>query len=213
QELRLTGSTERLDWMFGAFFADEDLTRNDSITLGAAYEPYLSIALLSNIANAFPAGLVNTAGAATFLSQAAGRPYGTTFVGVRDHDHYEQNARSTALFTNTVWHAADAFDLTFGARYTRERKTLDSTYSNPNGGIVCYNGLVNPGQVGAALAARGVPGPYIAGLVPTVTGYMCLPWSNVQHPGRTTPQERNENEWQGKLHASYRWHDPCRTDD
>ena len=57
QELRLTGSTERVDWMVGAFYADEDLVRNDSITMGSAYEPYLSIALLSNIASAFPAGL------------------------------------------------------------------------------------------------------------------------------------------------------------
>ena len=169
QELRLTGSTDKLDWMLGGFFANEQLTRNDSIIMGAAYEPYLSIALLSNIAAAFPAGVVNTAGAATFLSQAAGRPYGTTFVGVGDADHYEQNARSTALFTNTVWHATDAFDLTIGARYTRERKSLDSLYTNPNGGLGCAAGLGNPARVGAALAARGVPSAYIAGLVPTTS--------------------------------------------
>jgi outer membrane receptor protein involved in Fe transport len=211
QELRLTGTSGKLDWMVGGFFADEDLIRNDSITMGAAYEPYLSIALLSNIASAFPAGLVNTSNAALFLSQAAGRPYGTTFVGVGDKDHYDQNARSTALFTNNVWHATDAFDLTFGARYTRERKQLDSTYSNPNGGIGCANGLGNPAQVGAALAARGVPGAYIAGLVPTVIGYMCLPWSNVLHNGRATSQEREEDEWSGTLKASYRWSDAFMT--
>ena len=211
QELRLTGSAGNFDWMVGGFFADEDLIRNDSITMGAAYEPYLSIALLSNIAAAFPPGLVNTNGAATFLSQAAGRPYGTTFVGVGNKDHFQQNASSTALFTNNVWHVTDAFDLTFGARYTRERKSLTSRYSNPNGGLGCANGLGNPAQVGAALAARGVPGPYIAGLVPTVIGYMCLPWSNVLHDGRVTRQERDEDEWSGSLRASYRWSEKLMT--
>src|SRR5690606_7802945 len=60
QELRLTGSTDNVDWKVGAFDADEELVRNDSITMGSAYEPYLSIALLSNIAAAFPPGLVDT---------------------------------------------------------------------------------------------------------------------------------------------------------
>ncbi|WP_238346161.1 TonB-dependent receptor [Luteimonas saliphila] len=211
QELRLTGSGERIDWMAGVFYADEDLVRNDSITMGPAYEPYLSIALLSNIAASFPPGLVDTSNPALFLSQAAGRPYGTTFVGPGSHDHFEQNARSTALFTNNVWHASDALDVTFGARYTRERKQLASTYANPNGGVGCLNGLTNPAQVGAALGARGVPGPYIAALVPTVIGYMCLPWSNVQHHGRRTRQEREEEEWSGALRASYRWNDSLMT--
>ena len=211
QELRLTGSTERVDWMVGAFYADEDLVRNDSITMGSAYEPYLSIALLSNIASAFPAGLVDTSNPFLFLSQAAGRPFGTTFVGGGSHDHFKQSARSTALFTNNVWHATDALDITIGARYTDERKTLHSSLSNPNGGLGCANGLVNPGQVGAALAGRGVPGPYIAGLVPTVIGYMCLPWSNVLHDGRDTRQERDEKEWSGTLRAAYRWSDALMT--
>ena len=211
QEFRLTGSTDSLDWMVGGFFSDEDLVRNDSITMGSAYEPYLSIALLNNIAAAFPPGLVNTTGAATFLSEAAGRPYGTTFVGVGNQDHYEQNARSTALFTNNTWHATDALDLTFGARYTVEDKTLDSTYSNPNGGIGCANGLTNPGQVGAALVGRGVPAAYAGGLAPTVIGYMCLPWSNVLHNGRATTQDREEKEWSGTLKAAYRWNDTIMT--
>ena len=211
QELRLTGSTEKLDWMVGAFYADEDLVRNDSITMGGAYEPYLSIALLSNIASAFPAGLVDTRNPFLFLSQAAGRPFGTTFVGGGSHDHFEQSARSTALFTNNVWHATDSLDITIGARYTQERKTLHSMLSNPNGGLGCASGLVNPAQVGAALAGRGVPGPYIAGLVPTVIGYMCLPWSNVLHNGRDTWQSRDENEWSGTLRAAYRWSDALMT--
>ena len=47
QELRLTGGGDKVDWLVGAFYADETLTRNESYRVGSAYEPYLSIALLS----------------------------------------------------------------------------------------------------------------------------------------------------------------------
>lgn len=40
QELRLTGSTSRIDWMVGAFYSDEELTRNGHCRLH--YEPYVS---------------------------------------------------------------------------------------------------------------------------------------------------------------------------
>ncbi len=211
QEFRLTGATERLDWMAGLYYSDEDLVRHDAITMGAVYEPYLSIALLNNIAASFPAGVVNTAGAATFLSQAAGRPYGTTFVGPGSNDVFNQNAKSTAAFTNLTFHATDALDLTLGLRYTREKKTVDAVFDNPNGGLGCAAGLTNPAQVGAALAARGVPAAYISAIVPTVIGYMCLPWSNVLHDGRVTHQERDEKEWSGTFKAAYRWNDTVMT--
>jgi outer membrane receptor protein involved in Fe transport len=207
QELRLAGSSDRFDWMGGLYYDNEKLVRTDTITLGAAYEPYLSTALLNSIASSFPAGLVNTAGAATFLSQAAGMPYGTALSGVGTHDRWNQDATSTAAFGNVTFRATDALALTGGLRYTHGQKNVDSFYSNPNGGRGCGAALVNPGGVGAALAARGVPGPYIAGIVPTVLGYMCLPWSNALFNGRTTHQQHDENEWSGTLKATYRWSD------
>ena len=205
QEFRLTGSTERVDWMAGLYYSDEDLVRHDSIHMGAAYEPYLSIALLNNIAASFPAGVINTAGAATFLSQAAGRPYGTTFVGPGSNDVFNQNAKSSAVFTNLTFHATDALDLTLGLRYTREKKQVDTVLDNPNGSTGCAAGLGNPAQVGAALAGRGVPGPFIAAIVPTVIGYMCLPWTNLLQDGIASHQERDEKEWSGTFKAAYRW--------
>ncbi|MEI2430479.1 TonB-dependent receptor [Lysobacter yananisis] len=207
QELRLTGSTDKLDWMVGLFYADEDLKRNDSYSLGAAYEPYLSTAVLSQIAARFPAGVVNTANAATFLSQASGRPFGTAFTGLGALDRYKQNSTSVALFTNNTWHVTDQLDLTLGLRYTKENKELDSVYSNPNGGVGCGAGLANPARVGQALAARGVPLAAINALVPQVLGFMCLPWANTLHNGRVTHQERDEKEWSGTFKAAYRWNE------
>ena len=209
QEFRLTGATDRVDWMAGLFYADEDLTRRESYRIGGAYEPYLSIALLSLVNPAFGASPT----AARFLSEASGRPFGTVFAGLGANDKYKQNAKSTSLFTNNTWHATDALDLTFGLRYTREDKQLSSTYSNPNGSPGC-SAMLGPGgqaRVAGALLARGVPAAALPTVIPQVIGFSCLPWANPLHNGRATNQEREEKEWSGTVKAAYRWNEHVMT--
>src|SRR5690606_4828002 len=133
QELRLTGSTDRLDWMFGMFYADEDLDRNESYRVGPHYEPYVSTLVYQLVGqNLAAAGvpLDNPLGIspAAFLSQVGGRPFGTGFSGLGALDRYQQNSTSLALFTNNTWHATDALDITVGLRYTHEEKELHSAY-------------------------------------------------------------------------------------
>ncbi|HVK51307.1 MAG TPA: TonB-dependent receptor [Pseudoxanthomonas sp.] len=227
QEFRLTGSTDKIDWMFGAFYSDEDLKRTETYRIGPAYEPYLS-SLVGNMVlgglatQLAPFGLtVNMANPAIFLSQVSGQPYGTNFAGLGALDHYKQNSKSTALFTNNTWHATDALDVTLGLRYTQEKKKLDSVYSNPNGSVGCGATLANPAaRVGGALAARipgftSLPGPVqaqiLGAVAPQVAGYMCLPWANALHNGRSTQQDREEKEWSGTLKAAYRWNDNVMT--
>ena len=223
QELRLTGSTDAFDWMVGAFYSDEDLDRNDSYRVGSGYEPYVSTLVFQRVA-AGVAGLglpIDTSNPATFFSQVTGQPFGTGFAGLGALDRYQQNAKSYALFTNNTWHATDALDLTLGLRYTREDKELDSVYSNPNGSPGCAAALANPaGGLAQALLARGVPlgaltpeqqAALLGQLAPQVVGFMCLPWANALHHGRTSHQEREEKEWSGTLKAAYRWNDAVMT--
>ncbi|WP_246072098.1 TonB-dependent receptor [Marilutibacter aestuarii] len=223
QELRLTGSTDSFDWMVGGFYSDEDLKRNDSYRMGAAYEPYVSTLVFQRVAAGITAaGLpIDMSNPATFFSQVTGQPYGTGFAGLGALDRYEQDAKSYALFTNNTWHATDALDLTLGLRYTREDKELDSRYSNPNGSPGCAAALANPaGGVAQALLARGVPlgaltpaqqAALLGQLAPQVVGFMCLPWANALQAGRATHQEREEKEWSGTLKAAYRWNDQVMT--
>ena len=223
QELRLTGTSGPVDWMVGAFYSDEDLARNDSYRIGAAYEPYLSTLVLQRVAQGVGAlGLPFDAGdPAAFFSEVSGQPFGTGFAGLGALDRYHQRARSAALFTNNTWHASDAFDLTLGLRYTREEKELRSRYSNPNGSAACGAVLADPASaVGGALAGRipvwaGLPpevrAQLVAGIAPQVVGFMCLPWANALHAGRNTRQEREEKEWSGTLKAAYRWNDHVMT--
>ncbi|WP_024889916.1 TonB-dependent receptor [Luteimonas huabeiensis] len=231
QEFRLTGATDRLDWMVGLFYSDEDLRRHDAYYMGAAYEPYLSSLVGSQVLGAMaaqlaPLGLtVNTANPATFLSQVSGRPFGSNYTGVGALDRYGQSARSAAIFTNNTFHVTDAFDITLGLRYTREKKTLDSDFSNPNGSLACAATLADPAaRVGGALAQRingfaGLPpalqqqllGQLVPAIAPQVAGFMCLPWANVAHDGRNTRQERTEREWSGTLKLAYDWSDDVMT--
>lgn len=207
QEFRLTGSTDTVDWLVGAFYSNEDLDRNEAYRVGAAYEPYLSVALLGRI-NPI---LATSPTAPLFLSQASGRPFGTVFLGHAAADTYEQNAKSFALFTNNTWHASDALDLTLGLRYTSEDKSLSSRYTNPNGGLGCASMLANPAQVVAALVARGLTVAQASAAAPQVVGFSCLPWTNVRHNGRHTEQDMSEGEWSGTLKAAYRWNDHVMT--
>ncbi|MEL1263966.1 TonB-dependent receptor [Pseudoxanthomonas putridarboris] len=227
QEFRLTGSTDRVDWMIGAFYSDEDLNRTETYRIGAHYEPYVS-SLITNLVlgtlaqQLAPLGLaVDMSNPALFLSQVSGQPFGTNFAGLGALDHYKQNAKSLALFTNNTWHATDALDLTLGLRYTREEKELSSVYSNPNGSIGCGSMLANPaGRVGAALYQR-IPGlamlppanqaAIIGGAANQIIGYSCLPWANALHNGRNTFQESEEKEWSGTLKAAYRWNENVMT--
>ena len=207
QEVRLTGATDKVDWLVGAFYSNEDLDRNEAYRVGAAYEPYLSIALLGRINPLLAASPT----APLFLSQASGRPFGTVFAGHAAADTYRQNSRSLAVFTNNTWHATEAFDLTLGLRYTKEEKELASRYTNPNGGLGCTAMRSNPAQVVAALVARGLTVAQASAAAPTVVGFGCLPWVNSLHNGRSTDQELSEGEWSGTLKAAYRWNDQVMT--
>ncbi|WP_222564867.1 TonB-dependent receptor [Novilysobacter antarcticus] len=231
QELRMTGSSDRVDWMVGLFYSDEDLTRNDSYRFGPAYEPYLSTLVGSQVlggvaAQLAPLGLtVDQSNPALFFSQVSGQPFGTNFRGLGSLDEHRQNAKSTAIFTNNTFHATDQLDITVGLRYTHEKKTLHTVYDNPNGSAACGATLANPAaRVGGALAGRingfgslppALQQQLLAGLVPalapTIAGYMCLPWANIAHDGRDVTQSRTEKEWSGTFKLAYSWSDDVMT--
>jgi outer membrane receptor protein involved in Fe transport len=67
--------------------------------------------------------------------------------GVGLRDDYDQKSNNLAFFTHNIFSITDALKLTLGARYTRERKTLDATFTDNN--VLCraltaLNGTTNP---------------------------------------------------------------------
>lgn len=203
QELRLAGTAGKLDWLTGLYFDNVRLQRNETITEGSQYENYLSTLLLSGIAAAFPAGLINTTNPQTFLSQAANMPYGTAYTGVAQRDQWNQDSKSAAAFANASYKVTDDLTLTGGLRYTNEEKSTDFNYSNPNGGLACGSALTT-NSVANALLTRGVPSAYLPLVVPTVIGNMCLPWENPLFNGLNAKNSFTENPVSGTFKIAYR---------
>jgi iron complex outermembrane receptor protein len=54
------------------------------------------------------------------------------FNGVGLRDDFNQKSTNFALFTHNIFSVTDALKLTLGLRYTRERKTLDATFTDNN---------------------------------------------------------------------------------
>ncbi|WGM45941.1 Vitamin B12 transporter BtuB [Brevundimonas sp. NIBR10] len=182
QELRLAGATDRLEWQIGAFYADEDLASQTPVIFGAAYETYF--------------GLLLSAGAAPGLvSVLTGLPAGTSFTpGSGQLDTFAQTSRSVALFTNETLSVTDRLKLTMGLRWTQEKKSLDSHYTNLPGNNGCGAAL---GRLPAIAAIVG------AAATPTVVGNLCLPWTDPAFTNLTTRQDRDEDQVTGTAKIGY----------
>jgi outer membrane receptor protein involved in Fe transport len=81
------------------------------------------------------------------LGAVLGLPPTFALNGVGLRDDYDQKSTNMALFTHNIFSITEALKLTLGARYTRERKTLDATFNDNN--VLCraltgLNGTTNP---------------------------------------------------------------------
>ncbi|ATQ45096.1 TonB-dependent receptor [Caulobacter mirabilis] len=190
QEVRLAGSTDKLDWLVGAFYADEKLEARTFTKFGSDYERYFSL-------------LFSSGASPTFVSAITGLPAGANFpAGQGPKDIHEHKSAGWALFTNNTWHVTDAFEITLGLRYTDEEKKVSSLYTNSAPANACASLL---GQVTAGT------GPFItlvpAASRPTVLGALCAPHSDPAFNNTANRQSRTENRWSGTLKASYRVND------
>ena len=77
-----------------------------------------------------------------------------TLNNVGINDLYEQNSRNFALFTHNIFSLTDQLKLTVGARWTRERKTLEAEFSDNNDLCRAFS-LSN-------IIARGLPTSLVA---------------------------------------------------
>jgi iron complex outermembrane receptor protein len=118
QELRLAGKAGPLDWLVGAFYANELLTPNANIWAGKNLN--------------------------TFLTLTGGAPITSFIPGVSGYtDQYRQTDDSFALFTDETWKITDKLNLTGGVRYTYEDKQATLNFHNTDDGSGCAAVLAN----------------------------------------------------------------------
>ena len=100
QEFRLTGATEKLDWLAGAFYLEEDINQNQTVDLFRSFRQ-------------FTGGLSDPTGSIT------GAP--VFFARVLN----DQNLETLALYGQGNYQLNDKLALTFGLRYTDESRNFD----------------------------------------------------------------------------------------
>jgi iron complex outermembrane receptor protein len=218
-EMRFAGSGENMDWMFGMYYSDETLIRNDSIQMGAHFEPYLgllgsgglSATLVSDLANGlagFSAFLGNPVPGFTGLGFGSATPLGG---GNPVGDTFTQDGESLSFFTHNTWRFNDSTDLTFGLRHTSTEKTANFDFGDSNtpacdvwehvfGDALDFLSPANLGVLGGYSTASGVSVP---GLIQFGT-FTCLPFARDVFSQIDHSQSLEENEMSGLLSLSHR---------
>ena len=191
QEVRYSGTAGKLDYLVGAFFADEKLRQNTSVLVGSQFTPYLSL-LFSSLVEGKPDP--------TFLQTGLTFPFvgGVNFAsGSGSVDRYRQRDDTYALFTDNTLHFTDALSLNVGVRYTLDDKELQQNSSNIGNGGGCASsnaafGILN--QVNPAAAAA------LAGVNET----LCLPFLSPGYNNFANHQSKEENVPSGTAKLVYR---------
>jgi outer membrane receptor protein involved in Fe transport len=186
EELRLAGKSGPLDWLVGGFFSNEILTYNTAIYAGNDFGLYVG-----GLGSAFATGAPNFATI----------PQGTFQPGVSgEQDFYHEGSKSYAFFTDETYNITQGLDLTAGLRYTASKKTADSNYVDPDGGLGC-----------ASLLASGTSNPFILGYgCSTVFNPFFAPRIGSTAP-LTTNQSLSEGNVSGTVKLSYRFSDDLMT--
>ena len=178
QELRLQGNTwnNRLDWLVGAYFANENLTRRDNLSVGNDADLYFgtlvraSSPLLAgfpgfNLLNPFAQGFVanqlatNPAFAGvpvvaypTVINAIASQVVNTPLSNQTTDDVFKQKGKNYAIFTHNIFKITDQLSLTLGARYTIDKKNLSADLNSTS---VCANYIANIVRLQTLAATAG----------------------------------------------------------
>jgi iron complex outermembrane receptor protein len=116
QEFRLSGKTDRLDWIAGVSF----FRNNEHQDAGA----YVTTGTLDTLSQ-FGGGQPNFAMLFGGLAQAGVGGISAATVFPWDETHYSDvKTKSASVYGDTIWHLDDKTNLTAGLRWTQDRKTM-----------------------------------------------------------------------------------------
>ncbi len=205
QELRLQGSAfeDKLDWLIGGYFANENLTTSDNIRFGSQYGRFATCRIVSG---GGLAGLTSATSPGCLAARPAafGAASPAIYAGFdrldslndrgSTQDIYKQNSRNFAVFTHNIIHLSDKFSVTLGARYTSERKKFNATFGNDNNVCVAQQAALVPFLSNPGLAAVA------GGLI----GLSCQGNSTAELNGVSISDKRKESEFTGTAVASYK---------
>ncbi|MEZ5972067.1 MAG: TonB-dependent receptor [Hyphomonadaceae bacterium] len=187
QEIRLQGEVGRLNWLVGAFYADESIDQTDTIRQGSQASLFSNLAVSSACSGSFE--LFNYCGGGVpsifqaVLNNPAGPFVGTmtgpellaanlAILGVnggslvpapagtgQQADVWNVQTQSISVFTHNEISLSDNLILTLGLRYSDETKDLDANLNavNPACASLQQMELATIGLLGNNAAAPGFP--------------------------------------------------------
>lgn len=233
QEFRLQGSAfaDKLDWLVGGYFANENLEVSDNIQFGTQYGAYAAcriVVLLSvnpllrdptkpgclgTTAQAALGGATGRQAISASLSTAApvilaGLDRLSTVNSVGDNtSHYFQDSRNFAFFTHNIINFTDRLKLTLGLRYTNEDKKFRATFNNNN--TICptqqafFAPYLAPARTGQVPADTPLPAS-LQGLAGAIVNLTCQGNSSSTLNALNLSDERKEDEFTGTAVLSFK---------
>ena len=224
QELRLQGSAFGgfLDWLVGAYYANEDLHVRDNLRFGAQYGAFAACRLIAtinpNAALRDPSapGCLSGAGRAILTGALPGTTpaFGaatpliiggidrlSTVNNVGDNfSNYFQDSTNWAIFTHNIFNITNNLSLTLGLRYTSENKDFEANFNNTNTVCPVQQAVFAPFLSGGAAALPAALQPLAAGIV----NLTCQGNSSSALNALNLSDERDEDEWTGTAVLSFR---------
>jgi outer membrane receptor protein involved in Fe transport len=156
QEVRLQGSLfdDRIDWLVGGFYSNEDLVIGDNLQFGSQYGAFASCRIVATINPAAAlrdprqpgclsaAGNAVLTGALPGTTPAFGAATPALLSGLRTlstlnnlgdrNARYYQDSENYAFFTHNIFKVTDTLSITAGLRWTHEAKAFRANFDNTN---------------------------------------------------------------------------------
>lgn len=125
QELRLDYTSDKLNYILGAYYFTQDLDLNYDLYTEDLFDTFIMQGLFGGALNDLVAGIdsVSAATGGLVAATATASPSDTHFVHTAKQEH-----ESIALFGQFDYKLTDTLTLTAGLRYTDESKDIDTVY-------------------------------------------------------------------------------------
>ena len=138
QEIRLTSTSgDKLDWMVGGYYFNEDIKQNAGLLWGTDFRAYAdvlsqggltSIELANSVAfSAFGYSAATLAALDTSSPIAPGTFFNSA---TRTNEFFTQDNNSLSLFGTVDFHISDQLTLTGGLNHTKDKKTVTGRTTN-----------------------------------------------------------------------------------
>ncbi|MCH8683868.1 TonB-dependent receptor [Pedomonas mirosovicensis] len=213
QELRLQGRAfdNRLDWLVGAYFADESLEMVDRLKFGSDYGQFASCRVVPEALRILGVPGCRVPQTSAILSAVAGAHGGRIIEALDllggmnnvgdENSLFKQDSQNWALFTHNVISITDKLSLTLGVRYTEETKKLRATFDNSN--TFCPNLKQTLAPVFLDPAAN----PTAQALAGGIIALGCQGGNTAELNALTLADKTKDSEWTGTGVLSYQFND------